>query len=105
MAHNNAAVLQMFAFNLRKPQFQDRRVRQAITLAFNFDWANDKLFYNQYRRLYSYFTNTGMEATGLPQGKELAILNRYRAGSCRTKFLQRFRQIRGTKTSRKHGGT
>lgn len=78
MAHNNAAVLQMFAFNLRKPQFQDRHVRQAIALAFNFDWANDKLFYNQYRRLYSYFTNTGMEATGLPQGKELAILNRYR---------------------------
>ncbi len=37
MAHNNAATLQMFAFNLRKPKFQDRRVRQAIALAFNFD--------------------------------------------------------------------
>lgn len=77
MAHNNAATLQMFAFNLRKPKFQDKRVRKAIALAFNFDWANDKLFYNQYQRLYSYFTNTGMEATGLPTGKELAILKRY----------------------------
>lgn len=78
MAHNNAATLQMFAFNLRKPKFQDRRVRQAIALAFNFDWANDKLFYNQYQRIYSYFTNTGMEADGLPQGKELSILKKYR---------------------------
>lgn len=78
MAHNKAAVLQMFAFNLRKEKFQDKRVRQAIGLAFDFDWANDKLFYNQYRRIYSYFTNTGMEATGLPKGKELEILNRYR---------------------------
>lgn len=78
MAHNNAATLQMFAFNLRQPKFQDRRVRQAIALAFNFDWANDKLFYNQYQRLYSYFTNTGMEATGLPQGKELALLTKYK---------------------------
>lgn len=77
--HNKAAVLQMFAFNLRKEKFQDRRVRKAISLAFDFDWANDKLFYNQYERLYSYFTNTGMEATGLPQGKELEILNRYRS--------------------------
>lgn len=76
--HNNAAILQNFAFNLRRPQFQDKRVRQAIALAFNFDWANEKLFYNQYNRLYSYFTNTGMEATGLPQGRELEILNQYR---------------------------
>ena len=76
--HNNAATLQMFAFNLRRPKFEDRRVRQAIALAFNFDWANDRLFYRQYQRLYSCFTNTGMEATGLPQGKELAILKQYR---------------------------
>lgn len=78
MEHNNPAVLQHFAFNLRRPKFQDKRVREAIDLAFNFDWANEKLFYNQYRRLYSYFTNTGMEATGLPEGRELEILKGYR---------------------------
>lgn len=78
MEHNNPAVLQHFAFNLRRPKFQDKRVREAIDLAFNFDWANEKLFYNQYRRLYSYFTNTGMEATGLPEGRELEILEGYR---------------------------
>lgn len=76
--HNNPAVLQSFAFNIRKPKFADRRVREAIGLAFNFDWANERLFYNQYQRLYSYFTNTGMEATGLPEGKELAILKKFK---------------------------
>ena len=76
--HNNPAILQSFAFNIRRPKFADRRVREAIGLAFNFDWANDRLFYNQYRRLYSYFTNTGMEATGLPQGREKELLLPYK---------------------------
>ena len=75
--HNNPATLQNFAFNLRKEKFQDRRVRKAIDLAFNFEWANEKLFYNQYKRLDSYFTNTGMEARALPQGKELEILRKF----------------------------
>ncbi len=76
--HNNPATLQNFAYNVRRDKFKDRRVRKAIDLAFNFEWANEKLFYNQYKRLFSYFTNTGMEATGLPQGRELAILEQYR---------------------------
>lgn len=76
--HNRAANLQSFSFNTRKEKFKDKRVREAIGLAFNFDWANEKLFYNQYSRLYSYFTNTGMEATGLPKGKELEILSKYK---------------------------
>ncbi|MDD4555958.1 MAG: extracellular solute-binding protein [Alphaproteobacteria bacterium] len=77
LLHNNAATLQNFAFNIRRDKFKDKKVRQAINLAFNFDWANENLFYNQYQRLYSYFTNSGMEATGLPQGKELKILKKY----------------------------
>ena len=76
--HNNPAILQNFAYNVRRDKFKDRRVRKAIDLAFNFEWANEKLFYNQYKRLFSYFTNTGMEATGLPEGKELEILEKYR---------------------------
>lgn len=78
LAHNNTATLQNFAFNLRRTKFQDQRVRQAIGMAFNFDWVNEKLFYNQYRRLNSYFSNSIMEATGRPQGKEYQILNRFR---------------------------
>lgn len=76
--HNNPATLQNFAFNVRHDKFKDRRVRQALDLAFNFEWANEKLFYNQYKRLTSYFTNTGMEATGLPEGRELQILSAYK---------------------------
>ena len=66
--------MQNFAFNIRRPKFQDKRVRQAIGLAFNFEWANEKLFYNQYQRLNSYYTNSEMAASGKPQGKELALL-------------------------------
>lgn len=75
--HNNPATLQNFAFNIRRDKFKDRRVRKAIDLAFNFEWANEKLFYNQYQRLFSYFTNTGMEALGLPQGREEEILRQF----------------------------
>lgn len=78
IAHNNPATLQNFAFNLRRDKFKDRRVRHAIELAFNFEWASEKLFYGQYKRLYSYFTNTGMEAIGLPSGRELEILQKYK---------------------------
>ncbi len=76
--NNEPAVLQHFAFNLRKDKFKDKRVRKAIDLAFNFEWANNKLFYNQYKRLNSYFTNTSMSAYGLPEGNELSILNQYK---------------------------
>ena len=75
--HNNPAVLQFFAFNTRLDKFSDRRVRQAIGLVFNFDWANEKLFYGQYQRIYSLFSNTDLAADGLPEGKEKQILQRF----------------------------
>ena len=76
--NNRTAILQNFAFNLRKEKFQNKFVRQAIAQVFNFDWANEKLFYNQYSRIDSYFSNTDMAATGKPQGKELALLNQFK---------------------------
>ena len=88
--HHNPAILQHFAFNLRWSKFQDKRVRRAIDLAFNFEWANEKLFYKQYQRLYSYFTNSGMEATGLPVGKELEILEKYRNQLDESVFTEEF---------------
>ncbi len=75
--HHNPATLQFFGFNTRLKKFSDRRVREAIALAFNFDWANEKLFYNQYSRIYSLFSNTDLAASGLPQGKEKQILQKY----------------------------
>lgn len=76
IAHNNPATLQFFGFNTRVPKLQDRRVRKALSLAFNFDWANDKLFYNQYKRIYSIFSNTDMAASGVPDAKEKEILQK-----------------------------
>ncbi len=76
--HSNNAGMQGFAFNLRKPLFQDKRVRRAIALAFDFEWANRNLFYNQYARCDSYFSNSELAATGLPEGDELALLEAYR---------------------------
>ena len=76
--HNETARLQNFSFNLRRPQFADPRVRQAIDWAFDFEWARRNLFYDQYDRLYSYFSNSGMEAEGLPQGREREILEKFR---------------------------
>ena len=70
----NVAYMQSFAFNLRRSQFQDPRVRRAFNLAFDFEWANKNLFYDQYTRLGSYFDNSELKSTGVPQGRELEIL-------------------------------
>jgi len=67
--------MQAEIFNTEKPIFKDRRVRQALSYAMDFEWMNKNLFYNQYTRLRSYFTNTPYEATGLPSADELKILN------------------------------
>ncbi|CAI1972694.1 Oligopeptide-binding protein AppA precursor [Serratia ficaria] len=62
------------AFNVTRPLFADRRVRQAITLAFDFDWMNKALYYNAYQRTNSYFQNTPYAAAGYPDAAELALL-------------------------------
>lgn len=72
--HENNAGMQAFVFNLRNPIFQDLRVRQAINLAFDFNWANENLFYGQYERCDSYFSNSEFAATELPTQEELALL-------------------------------
>ncbi|HEX19752.1 MAG TPA: ABC transporter substrate-binding protein [Acidiferrobacteraceae bacterium] len=76
--HQNNSGMQGFVFNLRKEIFKDRRVRKAISLAFDFSWSNKNLFYNQYKRCYSYFSNSELASSGLPKGLELQILNKYR---------------------------
>ncbi len=73
------ATMQGFVFNLRRRQFADPRVRQAFNLAFNFEWFNKNMFYDQYTRVGSYFENSQMKATGLPQGRELEMLDALRA--------------------------
>ena len=70
--------MQGFGFNLRRPIFQDPRVREALAYAFDFEWSNKNLFYGAYQRTRSYFDNSELAATGVPQGKELEILDKFR---------------------------
>ncbi|MBF4178288.1 MULTISPECIES: extracellular solute-binding protein [Lelliottia] len=62
------------AFNIQRPVFADRRVRQAITLAFDFEWMNKALFYGAYSRTNSYFQNTEYAARQYPDAAELTLL-------------------------------
>lgn len=78
LPHHNDQGMQGFVMNLRRPLFRDRRVRQALGLAFDFEWTNRTLFFNQYTRSASYFSNSGLAAAGLPQGLELKYLEPYR---------------------------
>ncbi len=78
LKHSNNAGMQGFVFNIRRPLFRDKRVRRALSLAFDFAWSNRMLFYNQYTRCDSYFSNSELAARGLPQGDELALLQQYR---------------------------
>lgn len=61
----NGTGMQCFAFNLRRPKFQDARVRQAFNFAFNFEWSNENLFYGQYKRTDSYFSNSELASSGV----------------------------------------
>jgi microcin C transport system substrate-binding protein len=65
---------QSFIFNLKRSQFQDPAVREAIRLMFNFEWSNETLFYGLYDRVESFWANTEMEAKGTPTPEELAVL-------------------------------
>ncbi|WP_425495858.1 extracellular solute-binding protein [Paraburkholderia bonniea] len=75
----NGSGMQGYVLNLRRPMFQDARVRRALDLAFDFEWLNRQLFYGQYQRLDSFFANTDFQAKGLPSAGELALLAPWRA--------------------------
>lgn len=66
--------MQGFVFNTRRDKFEDRRVREALTLAFDFERMNRQLFYDSYTRTDSYFEGGELESSGLPEGRELEIL-------------------------------
>jgi microcin C transport system substrate-binding protein len=66
--------MQAFAFNLRRDQFKDARLRRAFNFAYDFEEMNKQLFYGQYKRIDSYFYGTELASSGLPEGEELRIL-------------------------------
>lgn len=89
--NHNPAGMQGYVYNLRRPVFQDRRVREAIAQLFDFEWANKQLFYGAYKRTHSYFENSELAATGLPSAAELRLLEPLRDKLPPEVFSQEFK--------------
>jgi microcin C transport system substrate-binding protein len=74
----NRGIMQGFAFNIRRGKFKDARVRRAFNFAYDFEEMNKQIFFGQYRRITSYFDGTELASSGLPEGRELEILQKLR---------------------------
>ncbi|MGO4573135.1 extracellular solute-binding protein [Microvirga sp. 2TAF3] len=70
--------IQGWYFNTRRDAFKDSRIREAIGLAFDFEWTNTNIMFGSYRRLTSFFENSDMKAAGPPSSEELALLEPFR---------------------------
>ncbi|MDB5368577.1 MAG: transporter substrate-binding protein [Roseomonas sp.] len=89
--HELPTGMQGFVMNTRRLLFQDRRVREAMGLMFDFEWMNANLFYGSYARTTSYFSNSELAATGLPSEGELLILSAFRGRVPEELFTSEFR--------------
>ncbi|NBD94924.1 MAG: ABC transporter substrate-binding protein [Gammaproteobacteria bacterium] len=88
--HNDPQGMQAFVFNTRRPVFSYARVREAINYLFDFEWTRANLFYGQYERTESYFSNSELASSGLPSDAELALLEPYRGQVPERVFSQEF---------------
>lgn len=77
ITHERPTGMQGFIFNLRKPKFDDIKVREALSYTFDFEWTNKNIFYGAYTRTTSFFSNSELASSGLPEGLELEILKEY----------------------------
>lgn len=76
--HRLPAGFQSYVLNTRNPKLADRRVREALGLALDYEWMNRQMFYNSYQRVRGLFMNTDCEASGTPGPQELALLEPWR---------------------------
>ncbi len=74
----SSGIMQAFVLNLRKDKFSDPRVRRALNYAFDFESTNKTVFFDQYGRIDSFFAGTELAQTGVPEGRELEILETVR---------------------------
>ncbi|MBX6741559.1 MAG: ABC transporter substrate-binding protein [Acetobacteraceae bacterium] len=88
--HELPTGMQGFIMNLRRPLFQDARVRRALIEVFDFEWMNANLFYGSYTRTRSYFSNSELASSGLPEGREREILEKYRGRIPEEVFTQEY---------------
>ena len=83
--------MQGYVFNTRRPLFRDRRVREALGHAFDFEWTNRTLFYGAYTRTASYFANSELAARGVPGPGELKVLEPFRGRVPEEVFTREYR--------------
>ena len=88
--HEIPVGVQGLIYNIRRPVFQDIRVRQALTYLFDFEWMNKTLFWGQYQRARSYFNNSELASSGLPSPEELNILEPLRGQIPGSVFTKEF---------------
>ena len=79
ISNDSPATIQGWYFNTRREAFKDPRIREAIGLAFDFEWTNANIMFGLYERTTSYFENSDMKATGTPSPEELALLEPFRS--------------------------
>ncbi len=88
--HRLPTGMQGYVMNTRREVFADARVRHALALLFDFEWANANLFYGAYTRTTSYFSNSSLASSGIPEGAELKLLEPFRAKLPPALFTQPF---------------
>ena len=76
--HRLPSGFQSYVLNTRRDILKDVRVRQALGLAFDYEWMNRQMFYNSYQRVNGLFGNTDCQATGVPDAQELAVMEPWR---------------------------
>jgi len=91
IAHRLPTGMQAFALNGRRDPFKDVRVREAFAQVFDFEWMNKNLFYGNYTRTESYYSNSDFASGGLPEGDELALLQPFRASLPAALFTEPFK--------------
>ncbi len=90
IAHQQPTGMQAFAFNTRRAIFRDPQAREALGLAFDFEWTNRNLFYGAYTRSHSYFSNSELASSGLPAGEELILLEKFKDSIPRQVFGEEY---------------
>jgi len=88
---NAPGAIQAYFFNMRRAPFDDKRVRQAINLLYDFETIKRTILYNQYERINSYFPNSEYGVSGPPTEEELAILEPYKDSLPEKVFTQEFK--------------
>lgn len=89
--HHQPVGMQAFVFNIRRPIFQDKNVREAISYGLDFEWSNKQFAYSSYSRTNSFFANSELASSGLPGKDELTILEPLRGKIPEEVFTQEYK--------------